>query len=51
MVGIGITVGFLLSFVVSRVLLNPIRRLQSAMNDVSEGNLDIKVEEKILSMK
>lgn len=46
MVGIGITVGFLLSFVVSRVLLNPIRRLQSAMNDVSEGNLDIKVEEK-----
>lgn len=44
--GIAMTVGFLLSFVVSKVLLKPILKLQSAMNDVSEGNLNIKVVEK-----
>lgn len=42
----GLVIGWVLSFFISLFLLKPIRSLQSAMNEVAEGNLDIKVEEK-----
>lgn len=46
MVGFGLIIGLILTFFISLMLLKPIRSLQSAMNEVAEGNLDIKVEEK-----
>ncbi len=46
MIAFGIIVGIVLSFFIGLLLLNPIKKLQSAMNQVAEGDLSITVEEK-----
>lgn len=38
--------GFLLSFLVGYLILLPINRLKAAMNEVTEGNLDVNIKEK-----
>lgn len=46
MIAFGIIVGIVLSFFIGLLLLKPIKKLQSAMNQVAEGDLSITVEEK-----
>ncbi len=46
MVGFGIVIGIILSYLLGLTLLKPIKKLESAMNSVAEGDLEIKVEEK-----
>lgn len=38
--------GFILSFLVGYLILLPINRLKEAMNEVTEGNLNVKVKER-----
>lgn len=38
-------VGFILSYFVGRILLSPIKKLQSSMEEVSNGNFNISLEE------
>lgn len=44
--GISLTVGLILSYLISRLLLIPIEKLQNMMFEVSKGNFDIHIEEK-----
>ena len=46
MVGFGIVIGIILAYLLGLTLLKPIKKLESAMNSVAEGDLEIKVEEK-----
>lgn len=46
MIAFGIIIGIVLSFFIGLLLLNPIKKLQSAMNQVAEGDLSITIEEK-----
>ena len=48
MIAFGVVIGIILSFVIGLLLINPIKKLQSAMNEVAEGDLTITIEEKSL---
>ena len=48
MLAFGIVIGIILSFLIGFFLIKPINKLQSAMNEVAEGDLSITIEEKSL---
>ena len=43
--GYSLIVGALLSYIISRVLLYPIRLIRKAMNDVTEGDFDVRIKQ------
>ena len=46
LLGFSLIIGYVLSFFIGMFLLKPIRKLQSAMNSVTEGDLTTHIEEK-----
>ena len=43
---ISLIAGLILTFIISKTLISPIKKLKSMMNEVANGNLSIKVDEK-----
>ncbi|MBQ7348670.1 MAG: HAMP domain-containing histidine kinase, partial [Clostridia bacterium] len=46
LLGFSLVIGYILSFFIGMFLLKPISKLQSKMNEVTEGDLTINIEEK-----
>lgn len=44
--GFSLIVGLVFTYIISTVLIKPIRLIQSAMNKVTEGNLDVRINRK-----
>lgn len=45
LLGLGLIIGWLLSLIVSKILLKPINKLQSEMKKVAEGDLKVRIKE------